>query len=453
LGIVFTVSQLEQKVSRLIDDYHSFTTTTAGNAGGTYLVCTTLRERPGDGWVPYFVVPSAGSASGEIRPTAKYEPVDDDVSDLSVLYVQTPFSAQIATSIAFRVHRFHPTRKIEAIDEALRMPRFLRQIPNIVSEDMPSGNLLRNPHFEYWLTSARPLDWEIIAGTPARSTTAYEERYSVSLPASADLRQRIRLPYELDEETLIFTGRANGSGFTARVAITEDGATTNNDTVLGAGWNTLSHSFTITDPLRPFFIDLISSGGTIIWDNVRLMLPVTAAGQEYGNFIPASEMYRDGFSKVQVGYYEQASVSSDGGFGIKDKVIDYQDYGLPEYYERGYGFYPARVYGAPSSYRMGNNLFHYPTLGAGHFLRITGEGRYLVVSATTDEVELPSEEAADYLAALAAIRLHQKGIFGEFVGERERWAANREELEREATRMEADGIAIPKPIIAHSIFR
>jgi hypothetical protein len=454
----YTVADIERRMSERINDYHAFTTTAAGNTGGTYLTCSTLRERPGDGWVPYFVVPSSGAASGEIRPSAKYEPVDDDVSDLSNLYLQTPFSAQIASAVTFRLHRFHPTSKLQAIDETLRNPRFLRNIPNVVSEDIPSGSLLRNGNFEYWITTARPHDWEVIAGAPARSTTAYEERYSVSLPNSADIRQRIRLPYETDQETLIFTGRANGSGFTARIAVTEDGATTNTDTVLGAGWNTVTATFMITDPMRPVYIDLISSGGTILWDNCRLMLPLDsttgATIQEFVDFIPASEMYVNGFSRVEVGYFEQASVATDAGFGIKDTVIDYKNFGLPEYYDRGYGFYKRPTYGgSKGSTRLSRNQDWYPGIPVGHWLRITGEGKYSVVSATMDSVELPSDEALDYLAILSAQRLYQKGVYGEIVGETARWDANVQKLEAEAQAMERDGIAIPRPRIAHGIFR
>ena len=456
----FTVLQIEQRMSERIADYHALTTTTIGNTGGTYLVATALRERPADGWVPMYAVPSSGAASGEIRSSAKYEPVDDAVSDLSVLYVQTPFSAQIASGVTFRMHRFHPTLKLQAIDEALRNPRFLRAIPNVVSEDMPSGNLLRNPHFEYWLTTGRLLDWEIVAGTPAReSTTVFEGRYGVSLPLSASIRQRIRLAHEIDQDTLILTVRASGSGNTSRIQLTSDGTTTTVDTVLAAGWNTVTVSKAVADPMQPIFAVLTAQAtGAVIYDNARLMLPLAsttgATIQEFVDFIPASEFYLNGFSMVELGYFEQASVATNAGFGIKERVIDYKNFGLPEYYDRGYGFYKRPTYGgSKGSTRLSRNQDWYPGIPVGHWLRIVGEGKYPIVSATTDSVELPSDEAADYLAVLAAQRLYQKASFFEMVGETQRWDGNVQKLEAEAAAMERDGIAIPRPRIAHGIFR
>lgn len=98
--------------SEFISDEFSSTTTSAGNAGGTTMV-DTLLSRYGDGRLSgYFVRPTSGTDSLAIRK------VEDNVQSTGVVEVTPAFSAQLATSVTYGLHRYDPALKFRALDKA-----------------------------------------------------------------------------------------------------------------------------------------------------------------------------------------------------------------------------------------------------------------------------------------------------------------------------------------------
>lgn len=101
--------------SKFISDYWASTTTAAGASNGTTLV-DTLLGRNGDDSVSdrYFRVTS-GTATQQIRRALGSQSFQSATGEVTV---QPSFSAQIATSVTYEMHKYDPADKIAALNEA-----------------------------------------------------------------------------------------------------------------------------------------------------------------------------------------------------------------------------------------------------------------------------------------------------------------------------------------------
>ena len=98
--------------SRFIGDPWSSTTTSAGNAGGTTVVDTSLQRMGDDGWRDYYVRITSGTCDLQIRKVSSF------TNSTGTLTVMPAFTAQIASSVTYELHRYDPVEKFKALDDA-----------------------------------------------------------------------------------------------------------------------------------------------------------------------------------------------------------------------------------------------------------------------------------------------------------------------------------------------
>lgn len=118
------------KFSNLIGDNLTGTTTSAGNAGGTTFVDSGLVKYEDN----YFGDPERNSewwayVSSQLRSIKSF------TSSSGTVTVHKAFSAQIATSTAYEIHRFDRDKKIVAINEALNQcyPYFYKRVEDLTT--------------------------------------------------------------------------------------------------------------------------------------------------------------------------------------------------------------------------------------------------------------------------------------------------------------------------------
>jgi hypothetical protein len=146
-----TRTNILDALSQRIGDYFSGTTSSAGNGGGTTLIDTDLTNLTEDddgiqGWLR----PTSGSASGEIRRILSNSGYTASTGTVTVNFA---FSAQIANTVTFELHRYDPNDKFFAIEQALRdlFPQGARRrglYRQIIDETITVGNQLANAQFE-----------------------------------------------------------------------------------------------------------------------------------------------------------------------------------------------------------------------------------------------------------------------------------------------------------------
>ena len=175
--MTITGANLLVGLSRFIGDGWSSTTTSAGNAGGTTVVDTALSRRGDDGWRDYYVRLTSGTATLEIRR------VTDFTASTGTLTVLPAFSAQVATSVTYELHRYDPGEKFRCLDDG-RVRAYpdlgiLRFIDTITSDgistayDIPS-TVRRGP---LTVLEEHPLDvaqsWNFLTNPTGNSTTGW----------------------------------------------------------------------------------------------------------------------------------------------------------------------------------------------------------------------------------------------------------------------------------------
>lgn len=107
-----TGTQLLTGLSSFIEDNWSGTTTSAGNSGGTTFIDSTL-GRYGDGKLRgRYVRITSGTDQWAIRR------VTDNAQSTGTITVAPAFSAQLATSVTYELHRYDPARMFAALDAA-----------------------------------------------------------------------------------------------------------------------------------------------------------------------------------------------------------------------------------------------------------------------------------------------------------------------------------------------
>jgi hypothetical protein len=165
---------IRKALSQNTGDYHQLTTSAAGASDGSTLVDTSLRNLTGggddDGFLNQYVMitDTGSSADQEIRRIGTY---DATISAPTMRFDET-FSAQIATSITYELHRIDPSLKHIAIEQtANELFPFLRIGKR--DETLIVDSVLLNGDFEDF-TGGAPDNW-----TDENSATAAEENTRV----------------------------------------------------------------------------------------------------------------------------------------------------------------------------------------------------------------------------------------------------------------------------------
>ena len=156
-----TRATLRQRLSEAIGDYHSVTSTSAGNSAATTIISTTLLDLPGggddDAFEGWYVMVTSGNNDAEIRRISSY------IANDSTVTVGRAFSNATDTDVTFEVHRYDPTHKHNAISRAIE--ELSKHVPQMIrDETIIVDNLTSNGDFETfvgdtftnWSTSGSP---------------------------------------------------------------------------------------------------------------------------------------------------------------------------------------------------------------------------------------------------------------------------------------------------------
>ena len=146
-----TRAVLRQRLSEAIGDYLSLTTTSNGATDGTTIVDSGLRNLAGgrddDAFEGWYVLVTSGDASGEIKRVLQSRQANN------TLTLQTAFTAQIASSVTYELHRQDPTLKHNAINRGIEELSYQVPLP-LRDETIVVDNALTNWDFETFATSA-----------------------------------------------------------------------------------------------------------------------------------------------------------------------------------------------------------------------------------------------------------------------------------------------------------
>jgi len=118
-----TLDNIKIGISKEAGMYLSGTTTSAGDSGGTTLICTSLSDYPDrsarmlDSWVRI----TSGTYDNEVRRITQF------LTDTGTVTVSRPFSGQIASSVTFEMYPFNPADMLVAFNDAIQETNYLFQ--------------------------------------------------------------------------------------------------------------------------------------------------------------------------------------------------------------------------------------------------------------------------------------------------------------------------------------
>ena len=230
------LSVLRQRLSETIGDYISGT---VDSGDTTSLVDAQLAKVPmaneDDAFVGWYVLitndASGGSATGNIRLITDYVAGSTDIT------VTEAFSAALASSDTYELHRYHPTAKLEAINRAARKAYPDLHAPKI-DETLLTDNIMSNSGMETdpapsngWTLTSGGSDWTQVSATSANAV--WHGTYSVKgykSGAAAQMEQNIYDPrlaiHEITGKTLHITARIWATdASSARIRVSFDGST------------------------------------------------------------------------------------------------------------------------------------------------------------------------------------------------------------------------------------
>ena len=161
-----TRETLRQILSRYIGDWHTASTTSAGATDGTTTKDSALAVYGDDYYNDWYVVLPDGPAG-----TGSYEckRVTDFTSTTGTLTTGA-FSAQVASGVSYELHRFDPSDKHDALNEARRLV-FPHVYKPIRDESLIVDNLLANSGFEDTVVTGAHPSWTNV-GSPTVSGEA-----------------------------------------------------------------------------------------------------------------------------------------------------------------------------------------------------------------------------------------------------------------------------------------
>jgi len=143
-----TYSSLEQKVSENMGDRLSLTTSSAGNAGGTTIVCTALADEDFGGddeaFNGFWLRCESGTNNGEVRRVKR---TSGYTASSTTLTVSRAFTGQVASGVSITLHRYDPRIKLRATQRALNHVFNNVFVPR-TDETLVVDNRLSNADFE-----------------------------------------------------------------------------------------------------------------------------------------------------------------------------------------------------------------------------------------------------------------------------------------------------------------
>ena len=181
-----TRAVLRQRLSEAMGDCVSLTTTAVGATDGSTLIDSGLRNLAGgrddDSFEGWYVIATSGSASGEIKR------ISQSRENNNTLTLQSAFSAQIAASVTYELHRQDPTLKHNAISRGIE--ELSSQVPlPLRDETLVVDNALSNWDFETFVTATTTFTgWTPIA-TPTltqNTSVVMHGAGSASIAAAGD---------------------------------------------------------------------------------------------------------------------------------------------------------------------------------------------------------------------------------------------------------------------------
>ena len=158
-----TRAVLRQRLAEAMGDYISLTTTANGATNGATLIDSSLRDLAGgrdeDAFEGWYVLITSGDALGQIKRVLQSRPSNN------TLTLQTGFTAQIAASVTYELHRQDPTLKHNAINRGIE--ELSAQVPlPLRDETLVVDNALTNWDFETFVTATTTFTGWSSTGTP-----------------------------------------------------------------------------------------------------------------------------------------------------------------------------------------------------------------------------------------------------------------------------------------------
>lgn len=262
-------------------DYESLTTSSAGVAGGTTLIDTDLANLTEDndgiqGWV--FL--TSGSASGEIR---RIKITSGYTASTTTITVNQAFSAQVATSVTYELHRINPVDKHNALNRAIESVFPDLYLP-IIDTSLVIDDLLSNSDMETF-ASSNFTNWTAV-GSPTLSAST--SRYIHGTQAASVISQGGtvgQLTQSLTVNTKEITSRTASLKFwvyatasdVARVRLDWDGGSTFTNSEYHDGsdeWQLLDAVGTVPDDATQIkaILEVAAGTNTVFFDRGYLSL-------------------------------------------------------------------------------------------------------------------------------------------------------------------------------------
>ncbi len=141
-----SLQALREKLSRRTGEYREGVTTAAGTASNATVIDSGLADKGNDYYNRWYIRITSGTASSAEKQIA------DFASATGTITASAAFSAQIAASCTYELHRVAPVDKDNLIKEALRQlyPDIHKKVAD---ESLISGTWLRDGDMEDWASS------------------------------------------------------------------------------------------------------------------------------------------------------------------------------------------------------------------------------------------------------------------------------------------------------------
>lgn len=165
---MITLADFRLLLSQQIGDDLAGITTSTGDANKLTLVSLDLKAAAlsDDAFNGQWVLITSGVCNKQERL------ISDFTQSTGTVFVDTAFSAQIASGVTFEIHRYQPSKKKNFINRALEMsyPFFVKKWDD---KNLVCGNFLPNANFEDWTNADFPDYWTNVEAncTATKETT------------------------------------------------------------------------------------------------------------------------------------------------------------------------------------------------------------------------------------------------------------------------------------------
>lgn len=335
--MALTGAQLLTGLSSFINDDWSSTTTAAGASDGTTIEDDALERFGDDNLIGQYVRLTSGGSTLEVSR------ITDSAQSSGVVTVSPPFSAQVAGSVTYEIHKYDPAKKFKALDAArlelvndifklewnetltsdginrtYSIPSALRLGPLEVQVEAPispdaSWNFIQDPRGD------STTNW---TATSATATTVDKQDYDKYIPkydetctkvaVATDTNGTYKQPVASMTNSItaaLASGRVMTFGawvyckLASRVTITleDDTDESASSTHGGAGWEFLTVTKDITHgnatTLTAGFDVTNASGAVDFWVNRSFLLFGDQVPEQYATKVPLS-IRRDGTNQT-----------------------------------------------------------------------------------------------------------------------------------------------------------